>query len=210
MPARPAPARRTVALIALVLAIVVRSAAAQRSDGTATLQPGDSVRLLVWENPQYSGSFIVTADSVLSHPLLDSVKVVGVPIREVSRRLTAKVAQEQKNPRVLVASFYRVVVGGEVVQPRLYMLPDGTTISQAVGVAGGPTDRGKLNSVTVIRGGRTLRLDLNDPKSEAARMPVFSGDQIRVGRKSNFFRDVLTPFTSLTAAVVAIVVAVRQ
>ena len=175
--------RRALELTALALTIAARSAVAQRADGVATLQPGDSVRLLVWENPQYTGNFMITADSVLSHPLLDSVKVVGLPIREVSRRLVAKIAQEQKNPRVLLAPFFRVVVGGEVVQPRLYMLPDGTTISQAIGVAGGPTDRGKLGSVRVIRGGRTLHLDLNDPGSDAARMPVFSGDQIRVGRK---------------------------
>jgi polysaccharide export outer membrane protein len=174
------------------------------------LQPGDRVLITVWRKPELSGECVVTADSVLSHPLYQSLKVVGVPLPLVKERLVAFLAQYERDPLLTVEPLFRVTVGGEVRQPNVYSLARSATVAQAVAGAGGPTERGKLTSVRLYRGGKAIRLDLNDPRSDQANLPIRSGDNIIVGRSHNFFRDVLAPAASLTAALLSVVVVARQ
>jgi protein involved in polysaccharide export with SLBB domain len=174
------------------------------------LQPGDRVLITVWRKPELSGESVVTADSVLSHPLYQSIKVVGVPLPQVKERLLAFLAQYERDPLLTVEPLFRVTVGGEVRQPNVYSLARSATVAQAIAGAGGPTDRGKLTKVRLYRAGKQIHLDLNDPRSDQANMPIRSGDNIIVGRGHNFFRDVLAPGASLTAAILSIVVIVRQ
>src|SRR2546422_4529355 len=55
---------------------------------------------------------------------------------------------------------FPVTVAGEVRQPNLYRLPEGTTFAQAIAQAGGPTELGRLNKVQVIRRDSTMMIDL--------------------------------------------------
>jgi polysaccharide export outer membrane protein len=164
----------------------------------------------VWRKPELSGECVVTADSVLSHPLYQSVKVVGLPMPEVKQRLVAFLAQYEQNPLITIEPLFRVTVGGEVRQPNVYSLSRSSTVAQAIAGAGGPTDRGRLTKVRLYRDGKQIPLDLNDPRSDQANLAVRSGDAIVVGRSHNFFRDVLAPGASLTAALLSIVVIFRQ
>ena len=98
-----------------------------------------------------------------------------------------------------------MVVGGEVRSPGLVSLPRGTPLSQAVARAGGPTERGRLDRVTLLRGGRSYSLNLLSDDLRTAVMPIASGDQIFVARRRDFnvVRDVFSPVASLAAAVAA-------
>jgi polysaccharide export outer membrane protein len=176
----------------------------------ATLQPGDSLRIVVWGDPTLSGGFIVTADSVIGHPLYREVKVVGLPIPQLRQRLYQFLAREKKEVDFVIEPIFRVAVVGEVRQPSVYVVPMATTVSEAVARAGGPSERGRLSKVRLLRAGRSLELDLNDPKSSDATMAIHSGDRIIVGRAGNFFRDVMSPLLSLTAAAASLVVVFRQ
>jgi polysaccharide export outer membrane protein len=196
---------------ALCLAALGPLAAQSRPDpDVARLQPGDRVMITVWRKPELSGESVVTADSVLSHPLYQTVKVVGIPLPQVKERLLAFLAQYERDPLLTVEPLFRVTVGGEVRQPNVYSLARSATVAQAIAGAGGPTDRGKITNVRLYRAGKQIHLDLNDPRSDQANMPIRSGDNIIVGRSHNFFRDVLAPGASLTAALLSIVVIVRQ
>jgi protein involved in polysaccharide export with SLBB domain len=126
-------------------------------------------------------------------------------------RLRAFLSKEYSDPLIILEPMLRVAVQGEVRQPSLYPMGRSTTVGQAIAIAGGPTERGKLDDVRLVRGSEQRRLDLTKPTSSDASMLVRSGDQLYVGRRGgNFFRDILTPFASLTAAFVGVIVAVRQ
>jgi polysaccharide export outer membrane protein len=176
----------------------------------ALLRPGDRVLVTVWRKPELSGEFVVTADSVLSHPLYQQVKIVGLPLPVAKERLYEFLAKYEQNPLLTLEPLFRVTVGGEVRVPNVYSLPRSATIAQAIAGAGGPSERGRLNKVRLYRAGKRIGLDLNDPRSDDANQSIRSGDNIVVGRGGNFFRDVIMPGASLTAAVVSILVAVRQ
>ncbi len=174
------------------------------------LQPGDRVLVSVWQKPDLSGEFVVTADSVLSHPWYQQVKVAGVPLSVAKERLREYISQTENNPLLTLEPLFRVTVGGEVRAPNVYSLQRSSTVAQAIAGAGGPTERGRLTKVRLYRGGKRLELDMNDPRSDDANLAIRSGDNIIVGRSGNFFRDVIAPGASLTAALISILVAVRQ
>jgi polysaccharide export outer membrane protein len=175
------------------------------------LSPGDPVRVKVWREPELSGDFVVTPEGTLDHPRFDTVQVVGVPLQVARARLRAFLSKEYTDPLIILEPMLRVAVQGEVRQPSLYPMSRATTVGQAIAIAGGPTERGKLNEVRLVRGTEQLQLDLTKPNSSDASMVVRSGDQLYVGRRGgSFFRDVLTPLASLTAAFVSVIVAVRQ
>ena len=58
----------------------------------------------------------------------------------------------------------------------------------------------------LLRGGKTYRLNLLSEDQRVAVMPVVSGDQVFVGRRSDFnlVRDVIGPVASVSAAVAAL------
>jgi polysaccharide export outer membrane protein len=201
-------------LLALSLLAVARPALGQNPPGAAasvTLVPGDIVRIVVWQKPELSGEFVVTPEGALAHPLYQDVQVAGVPLTVAKTRLRDFLAQTYtKDPLLTVEPLFRVTVGGEVRQPNLYTVPRGTTVAQAVALAGGVTERGKASAVRVLRGGRTTLVDLTRPEPDAQAVPLTSGDQVIVARGHNFFRDVLGPFASVTAAVVSVIVVLRQ
>jgi protein involved in polysaccharide export with SLBB domain len=201
--------------VSLAIAVLFWSvgATAQSAIAPSTvplLQPGDRVLVNVWRKPELSGEFVVTADSSLNHPMYQSVKLVGLPLPVAKERLVAFIGRYEHNPLVTLEPLFRITVGGEVRLPNIYSLPQSATVASAIAGAGGPTERGKLTAVRLYRGGKRMQLNLNDPRSEEANQTIRSGDNIIVGRSGNFFRDVLAPGASLTAALVSILVAIRQ
>lgn len=175
------------------------------------LVPGDLVRVTVWQKPELSGEFMVNPEGSLAHPLYQEVQVVGVPLSVAKTRLRDFLASTfTKDPLITMEPLFRVTVGGEVRQPNLYSVPRGTTVAQVVALAGGVSERGKASKVHLLRTGKDTRVDLTGSNPETANLTLLSGDQIIVGRGHNFFRDVLGPFASLTAAVVSVIVVFRQ
>ena len=193
------------AVAALLLAPVV-SAAAQAARSDPVLRPGDMLRLSVWRHPELSGDFLVAPDSTVVHPLYQRVQVVGVPLPVVKERLRALLVTYEQGVEFAIEPLFAVTVAGEVRQPNLYRLPQGTTFAQAIAQAGGPTELGRLDRVHVIRRDSAMVIDLARNYSRYERLPIASGDQVLVARRSdsNFLRDVLYPLASLTAAVAAV------
>ncbi len=200
--------------------VAVAACAGQRLDPAppplaqpdSLLRPGDVLRITVWRQPDFSGEYAINPDSTVAHPLLQAVRVGGVPLAMVRARLRDFLLAYEQNPRFVVEPLYPVVVAGEVHAPGLVPLPRGTTVSQAVARAGGPTERGRLDRVKLLRGGRSYMLNLVSEDQRVAVMPIASGDQLFVGRRREFsvVRDVLSPVASLTAAIAAILAYSRR
>ncbi len=163
------------------------------------IRPGDAVRITVWRNPELSGEFQVSEDGSIQHPLYQSVRVDGATRAELTRRLADALSRYEASPQFVAVPLLKVAVGGEVRQPNLYRLPMETTIAEAVSMAGGVTERGKLRSVRLIRQSEQRSINLLDP-GEAA-VTVRSGDQIFIERRRDILREYVGPLASVLAAI---------
>jgi len=205
---------RTLAFLALLLASAMLSlpAAAQATRvqaEQAVLTPGDSVRIVVWRKPEFSGDFVVAPDGSITHPLYRTVKVAGVPFATAEANLRKFLSGFEENPQFVLEPLVRVAVSGEVTRPQVFALRPETTIGEALARAGGANQYGARNRVRVLRlqpNGQQeqMTLDLANPSSNAGTLPIHSGDQIVVDRKRNFFKDFLVPALGIIGSVASV------
>lgn len=178
---------------------------AELASEVPVLRPGDAIQLTVWRREDLSGEFAIGADGSIVHPILQRVVVTGVPLEEVERRISALLQSFEGETEFAIQPLVRVGVAGEVRQPNLYMLTPDMTVANAVARAGGPTERGRLDRVVLLRDGTSRQLDLVDPSGLGARITVQSGDQVLVARRRDFLREYVVPIASVVAAVAALV-----
>ncbi len=179
-------------------------------DTPAVLHPGDSVKVLVWRNPELSGAFLVAEDGTVRHPLYQAVHVVGIPLDSVQARFGTFLSQFATTPQFVVQSAFRIVVRGEVRNPAAYTVPLETSLGAAIAAAGGPTSEAQLRKVTLVRDQHTYQLDLSDPAAPWTASPIRSGDQIIIGRKSNLFFGTILPLVTASAAVASLISVLRR
>jgi len=185
------------------------------SRGGGVLTPGDSVWIVVWRKPEFSGEFAVAADGSISHPLYQAVTVGGVPLATARATLRAFLGKFDQEPQFVMVPLFRVAVEGEVNRPSVYALSPETTIAEAVARAGGPTQFGRLDRVRLLRGGVSgghtqLRLNLKDPETGVAQMPIRSGDQIVVERGPSIFSQVILPAVTVIGALASVGIFIHQ
>jgi len=204
---------RALAILAPLMLFGGISAGAQTLAGSAarpTLAPGDMIKIDVWQQKEYSGEFGIAADGTIIHPLYRELKVTGIPLTEVEGRLREFLGHYLSNPTFDIQPLMRVIVAGEVRQPNIPTVPPGTSVAQVIAIAGGPTDRGRLDDVLLVRDNSTQRLDLTRPDANAPRIEVHSGDQIVIPRRRNLMQDVISPASSVLGAVAAITAVIIQ
>jgi polysaccharide export outer membrane protein len=168
------------------------------------LKPGDVIRIAVWRNEELSGEFTIAADSTIRHPLYKDVKVAGVLLSVVRTRLHEYLSRLETNPQFVVEPLIKVAVGGEVREPNLYPLPPETTIAQAIALAGGITERGRLDRVRLLRDSVELELDLRNAESPDLVATIRSGDRIFVRSRRNIFSAYVFPAIGLAGSIAAI------
>jgi protein involved in polysaccharide export with SLBB domain len=201
-----------ISVLALIALLAAPPVAAQSAAGESlVLRPGDVVRVTVWRNPELTGEFAIARDGTLAHPLYRDVVVGGLDVVAAESRLRDLLSQLETNPRFVMEPLLRVSVGGEVRQPSLYTLPPETSIAEAVALAGGATERGRMDRIRLFRDGREHRVDLTSREGGLAQAPVRSGDQIFVQRRVSIFREYIAPAGSITAALVSLIsIAIRN
>jgi polysaccharide export outer membrane protein len=197
-----------------LLAVVVLSASAsaqesRASSGQSVLAPGDSVRIVVWRKPEFSGDFVVAPNGTITHPLFRTVQVAGVPFATAEANLRKYLAQFEQNPEFVMEPLVRIAISGEVERPAVFALRPETTIAEAVARAGGTTELGARNRVRVVRLDPTGRqeqliVNLTDPEIGYGKIPVQSGDQIIVDRRKSFMRDVLLPTLGVIGSIASL------
>jgi len=143
------------------------------------LDVGDKVRVTVYREPELSGEFSVGGSGSLSLPLLGEVPVKGMTGAQVEADITRRFANGLlRDPRVSV-DIYDVrtfAILGEVQRPGLFPAKEGTTLTDAVALAGGYTYRANEKRVLLRRGnqGPYYAVDMS------ADVRVQPGDAIRV------------------------------
>ncbi len=188
------------------------SVSPQRSQADPLMASGDLLRIAVWRHPELSGEFVIGTDSTLVHPVYQVIKVGGAPLSVDKERLRRLLVTYEQDVQIVIEPLFPVTVAGEVRQPNLYRLPQGTTIAQAVALAGGPTEQGRLDKIRLIRRDGEITIDLAHSYAKYETLLLGSGDQLLVTRRGSFsvLRDLFLPVASLTAAVAAVISAQRR
>ncbi len=168
------------------------------------LSPGDFIKIVVWRREEFSGEFLISPDGTIIHPLYREVQVTGVPLATVEARLRTFLTRYETNPQFVIQPLVRIIVGGEVRTPNIISVPPGTTLTQAIALSGGPTDRGDIRNVRLYRSGSEVRIDLSKPDTNAGLIQIRSGDQLILGRRRSSLLQIIGPVTSTIAAAAAV------
>lgn len=147
------------------------------------LGPGDVVRLEVATEPSLSGQFELDAEGRVLFPLLGFVQVGDRPFGRVRAEIASHYAEQLVDPVIRLTPLFRVAILGEVRRPGVFPLDPTFTVADAIATAGGLLPSASWDRISLYRGGEVLRTRL-DPESRALELPIRSGDQILVGRRS--------------------------
>lgn len=193
------PDRKRASYAALAAAVVLGSlffagsSTAQVPGTPSVFRIGDSVRITVWQNPQFSGQFDIAEDGTIIHPLYRVIRIAGLSHAEAEAEFTRVLHRFLENPEIVVEPLYRIAIGGEVRSPSIYSLPPYATLAEAITTAGGPTPLADLRRARLLRDGRQVVLDMRHPNNEFASIRIHSGDQIIMPPEVRIWRDRIEP-----------------
>ena len=185
-----------VALIACVLASCTGSPSGMVSTGeryqvaqaptegaeTYRLDVGDKLRMTVFNEQSLSGEFAVSANGVLSLPLIGDIPARGRTSQEVALAVQQKLGDGYlRDPKVSmdVISYRPFFILGEVKAPGQYPYVNGLTVFNAVATAQGFTPRAEKNVVFIRREGAVEE----QPFQVTPSLRVLPGDTIRFGER---------------------------
>lgn len=161
----------------------------------ALVGPGDHLEIRVLGLDELSGRFIVAPDGRINLSLIGSVQAAGKSADELDRELTTAYETWYRNMDLSVNVAARetrdVFVLGEVRLPGRFPFKSGERVFHALAMAGGMTDKGRENSVVLLRregdGDHAYRLDFGRVHDQLAPQDIYlqPGDLVYVP-KSRF------------------------
>jgi len=132
----------------------------------------------------------------------------GRPLSEVNRELFLFLEEFETEPAFVIDPMVRIAVGGEVRSPNLHLVGPQTTLAEALMLSGGPTERGDLRRVHLLRDGQESILDLRSI-GVLGTMAIQSGDHILVARQRAIFREYVMPGLGLLGSVASLLTIFR-
>jgi len=181
-------------LLLLLCALAAAAASPARAQlpgataASARIQPGDSVSVRIYREPGLSGTFGVSAGGEVVLPRLGPFRVAEHTAGSLQDTLRGLYSAYLRNPTVEVAVLRRIGVHGEVARPDLYMVDLTMTLRDVIAKAGGITQEGDPNRISIVRGDQRIQLD-QQTGAQLSTMSLHSGDQIVVGRRSWLSRN---------------------
>lgn len=149
---------------------------------------GDNVRVTVFQQPDLTTEARVSERGTIGLPLIGEVKLDGMTAQQAAAQIAGKYKEGKylKNPQVAVGiqtvRSRQVSVLGSVVRPGRYPLEDTSfRLADVIAAAGGIAPGGS-DTVTVMRAGKTQRVDLLRTPFE-----LQSGDTVVVERSPVFY-----------------------
>ena len=187
----------------LLLAAPIASAARAHAQGivqqsSASLRPGDSLRVRVWREPDLSGVFMVDEHGDLTFPRLGRRSVVNVPIDSIRARVQREYAEFVRDASVEITPLYRVRVNGAVRNPGLFTVDPTMSVGDAIGLAGGVSPEGRNGRVDLVRDGRRIATSIS-PSSRLVELSLRSGDELYVPERAWISRNTGLLFGGLSA-----------
>jgi len=124
--------------------------------------PGDEVIVQVWGDNQYTHSSTVNREATISVPDIGQVVLNGLTLAQAKRLITDRLSAVYSGIRARRPSTFvdvtlgklrtiQVFILGDVVRPGGYTISSVSTVLNALYNAGGPTSRGSMRSIRIIR-----------------------------------------------------------
>lgn len=119
------------------------------------LNPGDSIDIRLFFNPELNEQVVIRPDGRVSLQLIGEINLSGKTIAEASAEVENLYRKEVKTPRVSIQvrafSAQKIFVTGEVTRPGPISLPGRMTLLEAISEAGGIRNTGDRKTVVLIR-----------------------------------------------------------
>ncbi len=181
---------------------------AARRAANARVRPGDRIELQFRRDRELNSSINVNERGEAVFPKLGIVDVAEVSIAGLQDTLRIRYAEYLRAPELEVTVLRRIVVNGEVRMPNVYMVDVASGVRDAIARAGGMLETASKKKVSIIRGGREIRVR-NWEQSQGPETDLESGDQVIVGRKSWLTLNAL-PVISTSVIVIGLIRSLRN
>jgi len=178
-------------------------------------QVGDRIIVSVFTDVARVDTLVVRAGRVIDLPGKSVLPLSGVLRSELKDLVNAEVLKYVKNVQVDVIPLTRIGVLGEVTRPGYFASRSDVPITDAIMLAGGPTNTADIERTIVRRVGREYRSAQETRQAVAKGLTLdqfglSAGDELVVGRQ----RQLITPTTSavlgLAASIAAVFFAARH
>jgi polysaccharide export outer membrane protein len=128
---------------------------AKPSEEFYQIGPGDTLGILLWKEPELSGTVKVRPDGYITLPLVNEVQVTGLTTGELRKLLEERYKQYVSDPfisiRVEGISSAEVFLVGQVTKPGAYALSGNESLLQIITRAGGLTLFADRDDIKVVR-----------------------------------------------------------
>ena len=118
------------------------------------LGPGDTVRILLYGDNEFSGEFTVQQNGDIDVPLIGDQQAKGLSISEFKENIFNRLANGYyRDPRLTVEiiNYRPFYIVGEVKNPGQYPFAPGLDLTRAVAIAGGYTYRANTKHAAIQR-----------------------------------------------------------
>src|SRR5487761_191012 len=139
----------------VLLAMAAGAARASPPNLPYTVQPGDTLLVSVWKEPELRRPVLIEPDGMFSFPLCGQIDSHDKTVGELQQQITQHLARFITDPVVTVSlqkiSGNRVYVIGQVQKPGDFIVNPRVNVMQAIAMAGGTTPFASLGSIKIIR-----------------------------------------------------------
>ena len=121
-----------------------------------TINPGDVLRVDVWNEESLSREILVRPDGMISLPMAGDIDTNAATTTQVAAKISKALGKYLKDtPRVVVSLVNvdgnKVYVIGKVEQPGAYVVTSDTDVMQALALAGGLNAFAAENDIRILR-----------------------------------------------------------
>ena len=165
------------------------------------LGPGDQITLTLWGTTEGIYNLTISKEGRVTLPKVGVVSVAGTRFGELENTLRKNLSRYYTNFNLSVAmgklKTITVYLVGEVTTPGSYSLSSLTSVYGALVAAGGPTKKGTLRSIQVLRGGKVVKtLDLYDFLLKGDR-----SQDIKLQQEDTIFVPLIGPIAGVSGSV---------
>ena len=182
------------------LSLAAVAVAQENANVDYTLGPGDTIRIVVFQNPDLTLDTRVTESGSITYPLIGNVEVGGLTINAAEKRIAKGlkdggfVQKPQVNIILNQVRGSQVSVLGQVNRPGRFPLETfNTRVSDMLALAGGIAPTGSDNVIlSGVRDGKPFRKEIDFPAiyidgKQSEDLVVSGGDVIYVHRAPVFY-----------------------
>ena len=143
------------------------------------LGPGDSIRIIVYQEPDLSGTFAINTNGEVSLPLVGQVSAAGLTTKELASNVESQLSRgyvKDASVAAEVVTYRPYYIYGEVAKAGEYPYAANINVAKAVAAAGGFTYRAKKSFVYILRAGASQEVRVNVSHD----VFIYPGDTVRV------------------------------